>query len=80
MRRVVRLLHDIYMLHIEWNSVRSCPKLLVVKWLGLSVTVRVKVRAGAGILISVLLLLFLFQKVLNTFVFPSCPSLSLVVM
>ena len=77
---MIWLLRDIYMVHIRRNSVLSCPKLLVVKWLGLSVTVRVTDRAGARIPISVLLLLFLFQKVPNTFVFPSCPSLSLVAM
>ena len=47
MQRVVRLLHNICPLHIRRNSVRSCPKLLVVKWLGLSVRARVRVRARA---------------------------------
>ena len=48
MRRVVRHLQDICVVHIRWNSVHGHPKLLVVKWLGLSVTVRVRVRVRAG--------------------------------
>ena len=47
MRRVVRHLQDICVVHIRWNSVHGHLKLLVVKWLGLSVTVRVRVRVRA---------------------------------
>ena len=37
-------MHDIRVIQIRWNSVCVHPKLLVIKWLGLSVTVRVRAR------------------------------------
>ena len=46
MRKVVRLMHNIYAVHIRRNSVHCHSKLLLVKWLGLSVTVRVRARDG----------------------------------
>ena len=44
-KRVVWHLHDICVVHIRWNSVHGHPKLLVVKWLVLSVTFRVSIKA-----------------------------------
>ena len=44
MHRVLQHMHDIRVIQIRWNSVRVHPKLLVIKWLGLSVTVRVRAR------------------------------------
>ena len=40
-------MHDVCAIHFKQNSVHGHPKLLVVKWLGLSVTVRVRVRIKA---------------------------------
>ena len=51
MRTVLQHLHD-GVIHIRRNSVHGHLKLLMVKWLGLSVTVRVRVRARDGILQS----------------------------
>ena len=47
MRRVVQQIHDVCVVHIRRNSVHGHPKLLMVKWLGVSVTVRVRVRVRA---------------------------------
>ena len=44
MHRVVQQIHDVCVVHIRRNSVHGHPKLLMVKWLGVSVTVRVRVR------------------------------------
>ena len=44
MRTVVQHLHDVGVIHIRRNSVHGHSNLLVVKWLGLSVTVRVRAR------------------------------------
>ena len=74
MRSVIRCFHDVCAVHIRWNSVQGCSELLVVKWLGLSVTVRVRVRAGD----RKWTFFFYFKKVTDTFVLPSWPSLSLV--
>ena len=52
MRTVVQHLHDVGTIHIRRNSVHGHPNLLMVKWLGLSVTVRVRVRARDRILQS----------------------------
>ena len=38
MRSVIRHLHDVCAVHIRRNGVRGHSNLLVVKWLGLSVT------------------------------------------
>ena len=38
-------MHDVCAIHIRRNSVHGHLKLLVVKWLRLSVTVKVRVRA-----------------------------------
>ena len=48
MHRVVRPMHDVYVVYIRRNSVHGYSELLVVKWLGFSVAVRVRVRAGDG--------------------------------
>ena len=45
MHRVVWHIHDVCTVHIRQNSLHGHLKLLVVKWLGLSITVRVRVRA-----------------------------------
>ena len=44
MRRLVRHMYDVCTIHIRRNSVHGHLKLLLVKWLGLSVTVRARDR------------------------------------
>ena len=45
---VVRHMHDVCAIHIRRNSVHGHLKLLVEKWLGLSVRVRVRARDRNG--------------------------------
>ena len=44
MHRTIQHMHDICVIHIRRNSVRSCLKLLVAKSVGLSAIVRVRAR------------------------------------
>ena len=60
-------MHDICTIHIRLNSVHGNPKLLMMKWLGLSVTVRVRDRVTDR---EWMFNSFLSYKVMNTFVFP----------
>ena len=69
-------MHDIYAIHIRQNSVHVHLKLLVVIWLGLSVTVRVWARNRKSVLDSFFFLHLKKRQILLSHPFGLTPVLT----